>query len=173
MSYSEMMLCSEIIGITILGFWATNLRKKNKAKFLKLKLHQVKDLREKDVHLNAINNMLKLEEHDPEYMAEAQILMLKKLGVDIEAMQLEAKKIKEEEDAYDNDPNISEEERLARRRARLEEREQRLRDRERREIESRNSNSSSSSSSSSSDSDSDSSSGGGGGFDGGGASASW
>ncbi len=170
MSFSELMLCTEIIGITALGFWATNLRKKNKAKFLQLNLHKVKDLREKDVYLNAINNMLKLEEHDPEYMHEAQIAMLKKLGVDIEAMQLEAKKLKEAEDAYDNDPNISEEERLARRRARLEEREQRLRERDRRETESRNS---SSSSSSSSDSDSDSSSGGGGGFDGGGASASW
>lgn len=172
MSFSEMMLTTEILGVAILGFWATSLRKKNKAKFIQLNLHKVKDLKDKDIHLYGINNMLRLDEHDPSLMQEAQLEMLKRLGVDIEAMQLEAKREKEAEEAYDNDPNITEEERLARKKARLEERERRLEERERRERQ-REREESSSSSSSSSDSDSDSSSGSGGGFDGGGAGASW
>lgn len=169
MNFSEIMLSGEILSIAIMGFWASSLRKKNKARFIKLNLHKVSDLKEKDLHLYAINNMLRLEENDPTLMAESQKEMLKKLGVDLEAMQLEAKKLKQEQDAYDNDPSITEEERLARREARLEERERKLEARERR---SRNESDSGSSSSSSS-SDSDSSSGSGGGFDGGGAGASW
>lgn len=167
MNFSEIMLTGEILSVAIMGFWATKLRKKNKSRFINLNLHNVKDLKEKDLHLYAINNMLRLDENDPSLMAEAQKEMLKKLGVDLEAMQLEANRIKQEQEAYDNDPNISEEERLARREARLEERERKLEERERRSREERSSDSSSSSS------ESDSSSGGGGGFDGGGAGASW
>lgn len=176
MSFSEITLVTEILTITGLGFWATTLRKKNKAKFLNLKLYSVKDLNEKDVHLNGIKNMIRLEENDPSLMRESQLLMLQKLGVDLEAMQLEANRVKAEKDAYDNDPNISEEERIQRRLARIEERERALAERERRNEEEylRNQKSSSSSdSSSSSSSESSSSSGDGGGFDGGGAGSSW
>lgn len=176
MSFSEITLVTEILTITGLGFWATTLRKKNKAKFLNLKLYSVKDLNEKDVHLNGIKNMIRLEENDPSLMRESQLLMLQKLGVDLEAMQLEANRVKAEKDAYDNDPNISEEERIQRRLARIEERERELAERERRNEEEylRNQKSSSSSdSSSSSSSESSSSSGDGGGFDGGGAGSSW
>lgn len=167
MSFSEIMLTGEILSIAIMGFWATSLRKKNKARFIKLNLHNVKNLKEKDIHLYAINSMLRLDEHDPTLMAEAQQEMLKNLGVDLESMQLEANRIKQEQEAYDNDPTISEQERLERKRARLEERERNL---EAREISSR---SESNNSSSDSSSESDSSSGDGGGFDGGGAGASW
>ena len=175
MSFSEITLIIEIASITILGFWATNLRKKNKAKFLKLNLHTVKNLREKDLDLNNIKNILRLEENDPEYMKEAQLEMLQKLGVDVEALQREAIRVKKEEEEYDNDPTVSEDERIKRRLARLEEREKALRDRELRDDleRSRSNSSSSSSSDSSSSSGSDSSSGGGGGFDGGGAGAGW
>lgn len=175
MSFSEITFVVELATITGLGFWATNLRKKNKAKFLKLNLHSVKDLATKDVDLNLIKSMLKLEENDPAYMKEAQLAMLAKLGVDIEAMQREAMRVKKEEEDYDNDPTISEEERLQRRSARLEQREKAMRDRELRdELErTRSQSGTSSSSDSSSSSESDSSSGSGGGFDGGGASASW
>lgn len=163
MSFSEIMLVSEILTITGLGFWATTLRKKNKAKFLDLKLNEVKDLREKDIDLYAVKNLIRMDENDPTLMQEGQVEMLKMLGVDVEAMQREdMRKIKEQDD-YDNDPLITEEERHQRRLNRIEERE--------RERESRNNSSISNSSSSSSDSDS--SSGSGGGFDGGGAGASW
>lgn len=178
MSFSEITLVTEILTITGLGFWATTLRKKNKAKFLNLKLYSVKDLNEKDVHLNGIKNMIRLEENDPSLMRETQLLMLQKLGVDLEAMQLEANRVKAEKDAYDNDPNISEEERIQRRLARIEERERELAERERRHEEEyqrnqRSSSSSEKSDSSSSSSESSSSSGDGGGFDGGGAGSSW
>ena len=136
----------------------------------------MKDLNEKDVHLYGIKNMIRLEENDPSLMRESQLLMLQKLGVDLEAMQLEANRVKAEKDAYDNDPNISEEERIQRRLARIEERERELAERERRNEEEylRNQKSSSSSdSTSSSSSESSSSSGDGGGFDGGGAGSSW
>ncbi len=167
MSFSVMMLIGEILSIVIMGFWATSLRKKNKARFIRLNLHNAKNLKEKDIHLYAINNKLRLDENDPALMAEAQKEMLKTLGIDLEAMQLEANRVKLEQEAYDNDPNISEEERLDRKRARLEERERKLEDRERRSRTENNDTSSNSSS------ESDSSSGDGGGFDGGGAGASW
>ena len=165
MSFSEITLVTEIAAITLLGFWATTLRKKNKAKFLSLKLNSVKDLREKDVDLNVIKSLLRLEENDPTLKQEVQMEMLKNMGVDVAAMQMEAMRVKKEQDDYDNDTTISDYEREQRRQNRIEEREREERDREARE--------SRSSSSSSSSDDSDSSSGSGGGFDGGGAGASW
>ena len=162
MSFSLMLLITEILSITLMGFLATTLRKKNKAKFLDLNLNNVKDLKEKDIDLYAIKNMLRLEANDPTLIEEGKIEMLKHLGVDVAAMQMETMRVKKEQDDYDNDISVSEREREQRRLNRIEERE-----REERERESR------SNSSSSSSDDSDSSSGDGGGFDGGGAGASW
>jgi len=166
MSFSVSLLITEILSVTGMGFWATTLRKKNKAKFLDLNLNNVKDLKEKDIDLYAIKNMLRLEANDPTLMEEGKIEMLKHLGVDVAAMQLETMRVRKEQDDYDNDATISEHEREQRRQNRIEERE-----REERERESRSN--SSASSSDDSDSSSDSSSGDGGGFDGGGAGASW
>ena len=160
MSFSEITLVTEIAAITLLGFWATTLRKKNKAKFLSLKLNSVKDLREKDVDLNVIKSLLRLEENDPTLKQEVQMEMLKNMGVDVAAMQMEALRVKKEQDDYDNDTTISDYEREQRRQNRIEEREREARE-------------SRSTSGSSSSDDSDSSSGSGGGFDGGGAGASW
>ena len=160
MSFSEITLVTEIAAITLLGFWATTLRKKNKAKFLSLKLNSVKDLREKDVDLNVIKSLLRLEENDPTLKQEVQMEMLKNMGVDVAAMQMEAMRVKKEQDDYDNDTTISDYEREQRRQNRIEEREREARE-------------SRSTSGSSSSDDSDSSSGSGGGFDGGGAGASW
>ena len=160
MSFSEITLVTEIAAITLLGFWATTLRKKNKAKFLSLNLNSVKDLREKDVDLNVIKSLLRLEENDPTLKQEVQIEMLKNMGVDVAAMQMEALRVKKEQDDYDNDTTISDYEREQRRQNRIEEREREARE-------------SRSTSGSSSSDDSDSSSGSGGGFDGGGAGASW
>jgi hypothetical protein len=165
MSFSEILLITEILSVTGMGFWATTLRKKNKAKFLELNLNNVNDLREKDIDLYAIKNMLRMEANDPTLMEEGKIEMLKHLGVDVAAMQMETMRVRKEQDDYDNDTTISEHEREQRRLKRIEEREREERDRESRERRS--------SSSSSDDSDSDSSSGDGGGFDGGGAGASW
>ena len=164
MSFSLMLLITEILSITLMGFLATTLRKKNKAKFLDLNLNNVKDLKEKDIDLYAIKNMLRMDNNDPTLNEEGKIEMLKHLGVDVAAMQMETMRLKKEQDDYDNDQTVSETEREQRRLNRIEERE-----REERERESR----SNSSSSSSDDSDSSSSSGDGGGFDGGGAGASW
>ncbi len=164
MSFSLMLLITEILSITLMGFLATTLRKKNKAKFLDLNLNNVKDLKEKDIDLYAIKNMLRMDNNDPTLNEEGKIEMLKHLGVDVAAMQMETMRLKKEQDDYDNDQTVSEAEREQRRLNRIEERE-----REERERESR----SNSSSSSSDDSDSSSSSGDGGGFDGGGAGASW
>jgi len=166
MSFSVSLLITEILSVTGMGFWATTLRKKNKAKFLDLNLNNVKDLKEKDIDLYAIKNMLRLEANDPTLMEEGKIEMLKHLGVDVAAMQLETMRVRKEQDDYDNDASVSEHEREQRRQNRIEERE-----REERERESRSN--SSASSSDDSDSSSDSSSGDGGGFDGGGAGASW
>jgi len=166
MSFSVSLLITEILSVTVMGFWATTLRKKNKAKFLDLNLNNVKDLKEKDIDLYAIKNMLRLEANDPTLMEEGKIEMLKHLGVDVAAMQLETMRVRKEQDDYDNDASVSEHEREQRRQNRIEERE-----REERERESRSN--SSASSSDDSDSSSDSSSGDGGGFDGGGAGASW
>ena len=160
MSFSEITLVTEIAAITLLGFWATTLRKKNKAKFLSLNLNSVKDLREKDVDLNVIKSLLRLEENDPTLKQEVQMEMLKNMGVDVAAMQMEALRVKKEQDDYDNDTTISDYEREQRRQNRIEEREREARE-------------SRSNSGSSSSDDSDSSSGSGGGFDGGGAGASW
>ena len=160
MSFSEITLVTEIAAITLLGFLATTLRKKNKAKFLSLKLNSVKDLREKDVDLNVIKSLLRLEENDPTLKQEVQMEMLKNMGVDVAAMQMEAMRVKKEQDDYDNDTTISDYEREQRRQNRIEEREREARE-------------SRSNSGSSSSDDSDSSSGSGGGFDGGGAGASW
>ncbi len=160
MSFSEITLVTEIAAITLLGFWATTLRKKNKAKFLSLNLNSVKDLREKDVDLNVIKSLLRLEENDPTLKQEVQMEMLKNMGVDVAAMQMEAMRVKKEQDDYDNDTTISDYEREQRRQNRIEEREREARE-------------SRSTSGSSSSDDSDSSSGSGGGFDGGGAGASW
>ena len=160
MSFSEITLVTEIAAITLLGFWATTLRKKNKAKFLSLKLNSVKDLREKDVDLNVIKSLLRLEENDPTLKQEVQMEMLKNMGVDVAAMQMEALRVKKEQDDYDNDTTISDYEREQRRQNRIEELEREARE-------------SRSNSGSSSSDDSDSSSGSGGGFDGGGAGASW
>ena len=160
MSFSEITLVTEIAAITLLGFWATTLRKKNKAKFLSLNLNSVKDLREKDVDLNVIKSLLRLEENDPTLKQEVQMEMLKNMGVDVAAMQMEALRVKKEQDDYDNDTTISDYEREQRRQNRIEEREREARE-------------SRSTSGSSSSDDSDSSSGSGGGFDGGGAGASW
>ena len=160
MSFSEITLVTEIAAITLLGFWATTLRKKNKAKFLSLNLNSVKDLREKDVDLNVIKSLLRLEENDPTLKQEVQMEMLKNMGVDVAAMQMEAMRVKKEQDDYDNDTTISDYEREQRRQNRIEEREREARE-------------SRSNSGSSSSDDSDSSSGSGGGFDGGGAGASW
>ncbi len=164
MSFSLMLLITEILSITLMGFLATTLRKKNKAKFLDLNLNNVKDLKEKDIDLYAIKNMLRMDNNDPTLNEEGKIEMLKHLGVDVAAMQMETMRLKKEQDDYDNDQTVSEAEREQRILNRIEERE-----REERERESR----SNSSSSSSDDSDSSSSSGDGGGFDGGGAGASW
>jgi len=166
MSFSVSLLITEILSVTGMGFWATTLRKKNKAKFLDLNLNNVKDLKEKDIDLYVIKNMLRLEANDPTLMEEGKIEMLKHLGVDVAAMQLETMRVRKEQDDYDNDASVSEHEREQRRQNRIEERE-----REERERESRSN--SSASSSDDSDSSSDSSSGDGGGFDGGGAGASW
>ena len=160
MSFSEITLVTEIAAITLLGFWATTLRKKNKAKFLSLNLNSVKNLREKDVDLNVIKSLLRLEENDPTLKQEVQMEMLKNMGVDVAAMQMEALRVKKEQDDYDNDTTISDYEREQRRQNRIEEREREARE-------------SRSTSGSSSSDDSDSSSGSGGGFDGGGAGASW
>ena len=160
MSFSEITLVTEIAAITLLGFWATTLRKKNKAKFLSLNLNSVKDLREKDVDLNVIKSLLRLEENDPTLKQEVQMEMLKNMGVDVAAMQMEALRVKKEQDDYDNDTTISDYEREQRRQNRIEEREREARE-------------SRSTSGSSSSDDSDSSSGSGGGFDGGGAGACW
>jgi uncharacterized membrane protein YgcG len=158
MSFSEITLVTEIAAITLLGFWATTLRKKNKAKFLELNLNNVNDLREKDIDLYGIKNLLRMEANDPTLIEEGKIEMLKHLGVDVAAMQLEAMRVRKEQDDYDNDTTISEHEREQRRQNRIEEREREARE---------------SRSNSSSSDDSDSSSGDGGGFDGGGAGASW
>jgi uncharacterized membrane protein YgcG len=168
MSFSVSLLITEILSVTVMGFWATTLRKKNKAKFLELNLNNVKDLKEKDIDLYAINNMLRMDNNDPTLNEEGKIEMLKHLGVDLAAMQMEAMRVKKEQDDYDNDPSVSEQEREQRRQNRIEEREREEREREARESRSRDS-----SSSDASDSSSDSSSGDGGGFDGGGAGASW
>ena len=166
MSFSVSLLITEILSVTGLGFWATTMRKKNKAKFLELNLNNVKDLKEKDIDLYAIKNMLRLEANDPTLMEEGKIGMLKHLGVDVAAMQLETMRVRKEQDDYDNDTRVSEHEREHRRQNRIEERVREEREREARESRSRDS-------SSSDDSDSSSSSGDGGGFDGGGAGASW
>jgi uncharacterized membrane protein YgcG len=160
MSFSVSLLITEILSVTGLGFWATTMRKKNKAKFLELNLNNVKDLKEKDIDLYAIKNMLRLEANDPTLMEEGKIGMLKHLGVDVAAMQLETMRVRKEQDDYDKDTRVSEHEREHRRQNRIEEREREARE-------------SRSSSNSSSSDDSDSSSGSGGGFDGGGAGASW
>jgi uncharacterized membrane protein YgcG len=162
MSFSLMLLITEILSITLMGFLATTLRKKNKAKFLELNLNNVNDLKEKDIDLYAIKNMLRMDNNDPTLNEEGKIEMLKHLGVDVAAMQMETMRLKKEQDDYDNDQTVSEAEREQRRLIRIEERE-----REERERESR------SNSSSSSSDDSDSNTGDGGGFDGGGAGASW
>jgi uncharacterized membrane protein YgcG len=168
MSFSLMLLITEILSITLMGFLATTLRKKNKAKFLDLNLNNVKDLKEKDIDLYAIKNMLRMDNNDPTLNEEGKIEMLKHLGVDVAAMQMETMRLKKEQDDYDNDQTVSETEREQRRLNRIEEREREEREREARESRSRES-----SSSDDSDSSSDSSSGDGGGFDGGGAGASW
>ena len=165
MSFSLMLLITEILSITLMGFLATTLRKKNKAKFLDLNLNNVKDLKEKDIDLYAIKNMLRMDNNDPTLNEEGKIEMLKHLGVDVAAMQMETMRLKKEQDDYDNDQTVSEAEREQRRLNRIEEREREERQRQERDSQS--------SSSSSDDSSSSSSSGDGGGFDGGGAGASW
>ncbi len=165
MSFSLMLLITEILSITLMGFLATTLRKKNKAKFLDLNLNNVKDLKEKDIDLYAIKNMLRMDNNDPTLNEEGKIEMLKHLGVDVAAMQMETMRLKKEQDDYDNDISVSEREREQRRLNRIEEREREERQRQERDSQS--------SSSSSDDSSSSSSSGDGGGFDGGGAGASW
>ena len=165
MSFSLMLLITEILSITLMGFLATTLRKKNKAKFLDLNLNNVKDLKEKDIDLYAIKNMLRMDNNDPTLNEEGKIEMLKHLGVDVAAMQMETMRLKKEQDDYDNDQTVSETEREQRRLNRIEEREREERQRQERDSQS--------SSSSSDDSSSSSSSGDGGGFDGGGAGASW
>ncbi len=165
MSFSLMLLITEILSITLMGFLATTLRKKNKAKFLDLNLNNVKDLKEKDIDLYAIKNMLRMDNNDPTLNEEGKIEMLKHLGVDVAAMQMETMRLKKEQDDYDNDISVSEREREQRRLNRIEEREREERQRQERDSQS--------SSSSSDDSRSSSSSGDGGGFDGGGAGASW
>ena len=165
MSFSLMLLITEILSVTLMGFLATTLRKKNKAKFLDLNLNNVKDLKEKDIDLYAIKNMLRMDNNDPTLNEEGKIEMLKHLGVDVAAMQMETMRLKKEQDDYDNDISVSEREREQRRLNRIEEREREERQRQERDSQS--------SSSSSDDSSSSSSSGDGGGFDGGGAGASW